>query len=225
MKVALLGPPGSFSEEAALEYYGPDIEIVYASGFDEMVKLVDEKKVDGYFIPTETSRGGMITEARDAILKSDAKIVGKYDFEPQFYMFAKEDNPNLKSIGSHPQGLIASRDFLDKNYPQLTRIKTSSTSEAARLASEDPTLAAISSKRAGEIYNLQELHKIPIIKFEPKKGSICVYAGNPKSLQEIIPPNGRDLGGGLEKCGETLEKLLEKYRKNSPEGVDFKIIR
>ena len=127
MKVAVLGPKGSFSEEAALKIYGPSIKIVYAKTFDEVAKLVSNRKVDNGVIPRETTQGGIITEAFDAILNNEVYVTGKFEIKPEFYMLAKEDDSKLKTVGSHPQGLLAAKSFLDYNFPQLKRQETSST--------------------------------------------------------------------------------------------------
>ncbi|MFH1473372.1 MAG: prephenate dehydratase domain-containing protein [Candidatus Aenigmatarchaeota archaeon] len=225
MKIAILGPPESFSEEALYKflkkhpkkYCKGDIEIVYTKSFEEATKLVSNKKVEGSLIPVETTYGGSITEAWDAIIKNNVYIVGEIEIDPQFFMFAKEKNAKLMSVGSHPQAFIASEKFLEKNYPCLERIETNSTSEAAQMASKDPALAAICSKRAGQINNLQELHKIPVEKFKQPKNSIVVYAGNPKKLQEIYLLKKDE----IKNYPKIAEELLRKHNGEN-EAVDLK---
>lgn len=211
MKVAVLGPKGSFSEEAALKRYGPNIEIVYAKSFDEVAKLVSKGKVDNGIIPCETTQGGPIIEAFDAIQNNRVFITEEIEMEPEFYMLTKEDDSKLKTVGSHPQGLLAAKDFLDYNFPQLERHETSSTSEAACIASKDPTFAAIASKSSSEEYELHRLHKIPPIKEEKlKKGNVYVYGG--KSGKMITVIDVVDL-----KCKEypeVIEELFQKHKKN-----------
>ncbi len=159
-KVAVLGPSGSFSEEAAVERYGKDIILVYGKKFDDVLDLVEMGEADIAFLPERTSVGGPVYPVLDAMLNHSLFITEKYDFEPTYCLVGKGEESDIKKVGSHPHALIAMKKYLDKNFPNAERVETPSTSFAAQLASENPTFGAIASRTAAKIYNLKVFYSV-----------------------------------------------------------------
>ncbi len=158
MKIGYLGPKGSFSEEAASNL-GRAEELTAYQSF-ELIKSLEEGKIQKAVVPIENSIEGAVNWVLDLLVKNnlpffiEAEII--WNIRQNLIGFGSISE--IKIVYSHPQALGQCRDFLDK-----LRIETkdaNSTSEAVQLIAErgDSALAAIGTKRAAEIYN------VPIIK-------------------------------------------------------------
>lgn len=203
--VAVLGPQASFSEEAAIRLHGKDIEIIYAETFDGVAVLVERKEADCGIIPIETTKGGIIPEALEALMDHPINITGEIIFEPQFCLLGKGEIKKIKRIGSKQQALVACKKYLDENFPGVAREETSSTSHAAELASKDPTYAAIASERAAEIYGLKVLYQFPVE--EGKKLTqpgfrMFVYNRESRTVETVVEGDMPDVS--------KLPKIIEK---------------
>lgn len=160
-KVAVLGPGGSFSEEVALNKFGDDVELVYTKNITKAFSLVENGKADCGIVPVETTQT-IVQETLDAIERYHSIfITGEIDFEPQFYLVGKRKS-GIKKIGSKLEALKACEKYLDAHFPGIPVEAMPSTSDAAERASEDPTYAAIASKRAAQIYGLKLLQSIDL---------------------------------------------------------------
>lgn len=158
LNIAVVGPKGSFSERAGLEFAGKDANFIYVKDPKSIFDLVEEdKKVNCGIVPVEDSILGDIPEVLDLFRTHDVHIVHELYLEVTYALLGKEDIDKLKAVGSHPRALELCRKYLDTDLPHLSRQLTYSTSEAARLASEDPTFGAIAGKHAAEIYGLNVL--------------------------------------------------------------------
>ncbi len=211
MKIAVLGPRGSFSEEAALERYGQNIKLLYGRNLSEVAKLVATGKAEHGLIPFETSEGGVNPQAVKALASYPVYITTSSLFNPIFYLLAKEDESKLRIVRSHQQGLIAANKFLDEKFPYLVRRETSSTSKAAYLASKNPTVGAITSQRAAEIYGLNILHTIPSEHKElpNPKARIIVYNRKTETVEEVVNLPG------VEFVVEAFDRIFRRLKGES----------
>lgn len=156
IRVAYLGPTGSFSEQAAFEYMGQDITGVACPNFDEVFRRVESDGADVGIVPVENSTEGAVNRTLDLLLNSPLRIVGEHTIVIRHCLLTKTgDTQGVTRVMAHPQALAQCQHWLGMNQPSLAREPVASNAEAARIASEDPTVAAIASDIAARAWNLQ----------------------------------------------------------------------
>ncbi len=160
LTVGFYGVAGSFSEQAAAEYFGDKVDSKAINEFEDIFLDLKNGEIDYGVIPIENSSTGAISEVYDLLYKYDFYIVGeKYLKISQNLMGVKGAKLNdIKEVYSHPQGLEQSREFL-KGYKHWKLVPYQSTAKCAELVKlkGDKTLAAIGSLKAAEIYGLEVL--------------------------------------------------------------------
>ncbi len=158
LSVAFLGPAGTFTQAAAIKHFGHAAHTEACSSIDEVFRKVEANIVDYGVVPVENSTEGTVSRTLDLLLASPLKICGEVDLRVhQFLMRKIEGLQDIRKVYSHAQSLGQCHEWLNKNLPDILRIPVSSNAEAARLASEDETSAAIAGEMAAELYQLQKL--------------------------------------------------------------------
>jgi chorismate mutase/prephenate dehydratase len=158
LKIAYLGPMGSFSELATIGYFGNSCDFISTKKIQDVFELTDRRECDFGVVPVENSLEGAIGLTLDLLIDSNVKICGEIYKEITHNLLSLNDNiKNLKRLYTHPQALAQCRTFIDKNLPEIEIIEVDSTSESARFASKDVESGAIASDRAAELYGLRIL--------------------------------------------------------------------
>jgi chorismate mutase / prephenate dehydratase len=154
-RVAYLGPAGTFSEEAALGFFGSSILKVPCANFDEVFHVTATGAADFGVVPVENSTEGVVTRSLDLFLHTPLFIIGETSLFVRHNLLRKTDSlQGVQAVLAHPQALAQCNAWLAAHLPQAERRPVSSNAEGARLASLDPTLAAIASARAGAEFGL-----------------------------------------------------------------------
>ncbi len=158
LKIAYLGPMGSFTELATIGYFGNSCTFVSAKKIQDVFELTDKRECDFGVVPVENSLEGAIGITLDLLIDSNVKICGEIYREITHNLLSLNDDiKNLKRLYSHPQALAQCRTYIERNLPEIEIIEVESTSESARLALKDVESAAIASTRAAELYGLKVL--------------------------------------------------------------------
>ena len=154
-RVAYLGPAGTFSEEAALGFFGSSIVRVPCSNFDEVLHATVAGAADFGVVPVENSTEGVVTRSLDLFLTTPLFIIGETSLVVRHNLLRREASlQGIEAVCAHPQALAQCHGWLANHLPQVERRPVSSNAEGARLAAADPTLAAIASERAGSEFGL-----------------------------------------------------------------------
>ncbi|MCW8932246.1 MAG: prephenate dehydratase [Gammaproteobacteria bacterium] len=188
MKIAFLGPEGTFTQAAALKHFGHSVETIPFSSIDEVFREVDAGSCYYGVVPVENSTEGVISHTLDMLIESPLKICGEVSLRIHQYLMGKQNSlTDINKVYSHQQSLAQCREWLDSNLPGIERIPVNSNAEAARLASEESGATAIASNAAAEIYQLNLLAQK--IEDEPDNttrfiilGKQDVDSSNPASL-------------------------------------------
>ncbi len=160
LKIAYLGPEGTFTQAAALKHFGNSVDTVALSCIPDVFAAVQSGHADFGLVPVENSTEGVISHTLDMFIQSDLKVCGEVEVRIHHQLANRSGNPDdIQKIYSHQQSLAQCRNWLDQNLPTLERIPVSSNAEAARLASEDETSAAICGIQAVDIFGLNVCHK------------------------------------------------------------------
>lgn len=158
LTVAYLGPRGTFSQTAAIKHFGHAAQTVDSTTIDDVFRKAEAGMVDYAIVPVENSTEGAVGRTLDLLLNTALKICGETVVRVHHCLLRKGDSRDgITQICSHPQALAQCHEWLNQNYPGVSRLPVSSNAEAARLAAEDPCMVAIASETAGEIYGLNVL--------------------------------------------------------------------
>jgi chorismate mutase/prephenate dehydratase len=152
--VALLGPRHTFSELAARRIFGAVAEIHPLDTLADVFTEVERGRFDYGIVPVESSMGGGVSDTLDRFMTSNLKIINEVLLHITQNLLSKHPVEGIKRIYSKDQAFYQSREWLQANLPHADHIHTSSTAEAARIASEEEGAAAIASTLAAEPYGL-----------------------------------------------------------------------
>ena len=153
--VAYLGPAGTFSEQAALEFFGTSIEHVPCISFDEVFRATAAGSASYGVVPVENSTEGVVSRSLDLLLNSPLHIVGEISLMVRHNLLRLSDSlDNIEVVYAHPQALAQCQNWLTNHLPHVERRAAASNAEGARLASTNPAWAGIASDRAASQFSL-----------------------------------------------------------------------
>jgi chorismate mutase/prephenate dehydratase len=154
-RVAYLGPAGTFSEQAAVQFFGSSIEHVPCVSFDEVFQAATAGTAEFGVVPVENSTEGVVTRCLDLLLNSPLHIVGEISLLVRHHLLRRENSlDGIEVVLAHPQALAQCQGWLGKHLPNAERRAVSSNAEGARLAATNPSWAAVASERAGSEFGL-----------------------------------------------------------------------
>jgi chorismate mutase/prephenate dehydratase len=156
LTVAYLGPQGSFSEQAAFEHFGHAVTRLRCDSFDEVFRAVEAGQANVGMVPVENSTEGAVNRTLDLLLNSPLKVLGERSIKIHHNLLTQSGTlDGVTRVMAHPQALAQCQSWLTQHYPKLVRDAASSNGEAARIASLDPTVAAIAGSTAAQAWNLE----------------------------------------------------------------------
>jgi len=165
-RVAYLGPAGTFSEGAALGYFGSSITRVPCASIDEVFRTTTAGAADFGVVPVENSTEGVVARSLDLFLHTPLFIIGETSLFVRHNLLRRSDSlDGISAVLAHPQALAQCHAWLSNHLPNAERRPVASNAEGARLAGLDPTLAAIASERAASEYGLHVV--APAIQDDP----------------------------------------------------------
>lgn len=186
LRVAYLGPHGTFSEAAVFQRFGQATEGVPADTIDAVFAAVEGGAADYGMVPVENSTEGAVGRTLDLLLGSSLTICGEVMLQVHQCLLSNENNLSLiRKVYSHPQSFGQCQSWLHAHLPQAERITASSNADAARLAAEESFAAAIAGERAADHFKLKVLaHNI---EDDPRNTTRFLIIG-----KQEVAPSGRD---------------------------------
>ena len=207
IKVAYLGPQGTFTHLAGMRKLGASAEYIPVSSIRSIFQEVYCGHVNFGVVPVENSTEGAVNHTLDMFLESPVTIYGEISQEISHNLLSNATTLDaIKRIYSHPQASAQCRDWIETHIPDSSVIDVFSTGRAAELAINDPTSAAIASELAGKLYGLNVLKKhiedrlnnhtrfLVLSNHTPErtqknKTSLMIYAKNrPGGLCDLLRP-------------------------------------
>jgi chorismate mutase/prephenate dehydratase len=156
-EVAFQGEVGAYSEEAALQFFGPSITTKPYESLDEVFKVVEQDEVQFGIVPVENSLEGSISRVYDLFLDSSLKVCGETELRVSHCLIASPEArlDLIKRVYSHPQALAQCKTFLKHLGCEL--IPTYDTAGSVKMIKEKAITdgGAIASARAAEIYGMK----------------------------------------------------------------------
>ena len=160
--VAFPGTEGSFSQQAAVAFFGEECAYLACETFGGTLDSIKRGEAAYAVLPIENSSAGAVAETYDLLLKSSLHIVGEQVLPVAHHLLAVPGSrmEDIREIHSHPQALSQCRKFLSA-YPQIVQIPSLNTALSARSVAEgkDAHKAAIAGSYAAKLYGLQILRE------------------------------------------------------------------
>lgn len=154
-RVAVLGPAGTFCEQAAVEYFGGAADIVYCNSFDEVFHATMSGNAQFGVVGLENSNEGVVTRSLDLLLQSPVHMVGEVILQVRHNLLRLNNSvEGIEVVLAHPQALAQCHAWLAKHLPHAERRPVASNAEGARLAATNPAWAGLASERAATQFGL-----------------------------------------------------------------------
>jgi chorismate mutase / prephenate dehydratase len=158
LKVAFLGPEGTFTQSALLIHFGHSVRALPLSSIDEVFHEVEAGSADFGVVPIENSTEGTVNHTLDRFLTSPLKICGEVELRIRHHLMGTMGAlARVLRVCSHPQSLAQCRQWLDEHLPGIEQLAVSSNAEGARRARDEQGSAAIAGETAAEVYGLKVL--------------------------------------------------------------------
>lgn len=211
LKIAFLGPEGTYTQAAALKHFGKSIRSLPLRAIDEVFREVEAGTADYGVVPVENSTEGVVNHTLDMFLQSPLRICGEVQMRISHHLISHvTELAAVQRIYSHRQSLAQCREWLDANMPRVEQIEVSSNGEAALRVRDESDAAAIAGQCAADIYQLPTL--VRNIEDEPNNTTRFLIIG-----AQTILPSGDDktalLVASLNRPG-ALFNLLEPLARN-----------
>lgn len=211
LRVAFLGPEGTFTQTAALKHFGHAVVAVPLANIDEVFREVEAGSVNYGVVPIENSSEGMVNHTLDSFLDSTLRIIGEVELRIHHHLLVSEGTriEAISRIYSHQQSLAQCRKWLDANFPKAERIAVSSNAEAARRVKGEWHSAAIAGETAAELYQLVKRHER--IEDNPNNSTRFLIIG-----RDGVPPSGDDKTSimvSVKNTSGALYELLEPFHR------------
>jgi len=189
-RVAVLGPEGTFCEQAAIEYFGGAADLIYCASFDEVFHATAAGSAQYGVVGVENSTEGVVTRSLDLFLHSPTHVVGEVSLLVRHHLLRSSNSlEGIEAVLAHPQALAQCQTWLSKHLPNAERRAVSSNAEGARLAATNPAWAALAGERAATRFGLHIVaHAIQDDSYNRTRFSVICL---PQTLA-MPPASGRD---------------------------------
>ena len=157
VRVAALGPRGTFSEQAAHKAFGKQITLLEAVSIKEVFRLTESGDAQFGVVPVENSTEGGVNATLDLLVETPLKACNEVELRVAHCLLGHPGATNPMQIAGHEQALAQCRNWLENNYAGVVLAPKSSTAEAARAVAGDPGILAVASSEAAALYGLEIL--------------------------------------------------------------------
>ncbi len=208
LKVAFLGPEGTFTQAAVLKHFGHSVRALPLASIDEVFHEVEAASADFGVVPIENSSEGTVNYTLDRFLSSPLHICGEVELRIHHFLMGRMGGlGKVKRVCSHPQALAQCRDWLREHLPDAELVPVASNAEGARRARDEKDSAAIAGETAAEVYGLTVL--ATEIEDRPDNTTRFLVIG-----RKLFAPSGVDrtslyVSGSHTDSPGTLYRLLE----------------
>jgi chorismate mutase/prephenate dehydratase len=186
LKVAFLGPEGTFTQSAVLKHFGHSVRALSLPTIEEVFHEVEAGVADFGVVPVENSTEGTVSHTLDMFLTSPLKICGEVELRIRQHLMGRmKEIGAIQRICSHPQSLAQCRAWLAQFLPDVEAIPVASNAAAARRARDEDGTAAIAGDAAAEVYSLKIL--FPNIEDHADNTTRFLVIG-----RKLFPPSGED---------------------------------
>lgn len=164
MRIAYLGPAGTFTEDALGEATGEEFEPLRKATIHDAILAVERGEAERALVPIENSIEGSVRPTLDALAfeAGSVAIVGEHDYAVRAHLIGREqvELSAVEAVLSHQQPLAQCARFLREQLPGVELRSVSSTAAAVRMVAESVRpWAAIGSRAAASLYGCEILRE------------------------------------------------------------------
>lgn len=157
LRVAFLGPAGTFSQLASRKLFGLQARYRDCATIHAVFDAVSSGDVTYGVVPVENSTEGAVSTTTDALLDGTLRIRQELILPIELCLLSRSTSlANIERVYSHPQAIAQCQKWLTRNLPRAQVIHSTSTTAAVVEAANDERAAALASELASE------LHGVPI---------------------------------------------------------------
>ena len=212
VRVAVLGPTGTFTEAAAKSVFG-NIKFMYCETVDDVFSAVDSG-MDFGVAAIENSLEGSITTTMDCLLEyieDHIKIYQEIILDINLCLMAPKDTKveEIRTVISHPHALAQCKKFLRKKFPEAKQRRVESTTSAMIEVADTKNSAAIGPMESGGIYGLEVIREH--VEDYPSQTRFIVISK--KESPEEVPKNKITIIFALKDDAGALYNVLKIFAK------------
>lgn len=210
IKVAYLGPEGSYTHAATIKQFGSFAQPYPVSTIEDVFKSVETGVTHYGLVPVENSTEGVVNATQDNLITMRAHVTGEVDLAIHHCLLSNaKDMGSITKVVAHAQALGQCRSWLKNNLPGVELEAVESNALAAKMAQADTSLAAIASEQAAVLYQLTIL-KSHIEDVSDNTTKFWVIGS------ETTSPSGEDktaLVLSIQNRAGALAKILDSFAK------------
>jgi prephenate dehydratase len=210
MRIAYLGPAGTFTEDAlgeALPQGG--YEPLRTATIPDAILAVERGEAERALVPIENSIEGSVRPTLDTLAFDVERvtIAGEHDYRVRVHLVAREGvrMEDVEAVLSHPQPLAQCARFLREALPAVELRSVSSTAAAVRMVSEaSRPWAALGARAAARLYGCELLRE----GVEDEDDNVTRFVW--------IAPQGSDGAGGDDATGWKTSLVFSELGADHP---------
>lgn len=210
LKIAYLGPAGSWTHQVAVNKFGHCVEYVAEASTEAVFSRIAAQKADYGVLPIEHSSEGAVHHTLDHLAGSDLRIYAEILWKADAAIMAQDQSTPITAIHGHPQMLAHCRPWLLEQFPGARLVECVNSSAAADDAARDPAIAALGTPLGAE------LHQLRVVASSPR-----AYATQTRFIilgRRSGPPSGNDntmlMLDARDRVGSLMEVLQIFASKN-----------
>ncbi|MBP6919547.1 MAG: prephenate dehydratase [Candidatus Omnitrophica bacterium] len=213
LTIAYLGPPATFTHQAALKRFGSQVSYVSCESIADVFAEVEKGSADYGVVPIENSIEGAVNHTLDMFVDSDLKICAQVILDISHNLLSRSPLKKIAAVYSKAEVFGQCRIWLQKNMPGVDHVEVSSTTKAAQIAGATGSAGCIASALAAKMYGLNTVARS--IEDSPHNRTRFFVIGTTDTA-----PTGRDKTSLLfsikDKVGALHEMLMpfKKYKVN-----------
>ena len=157
LRIGFLGPLGSFSHAASVTKFGQSVDYFPLADIPSVFEEVARGHIDYGLVPVENSLHGGVVDTLDAFLSASARICAEVLVTIHHNLLCSGPWEKVTQVLSKDAVFAQCRKWLSGTAKGRDVRAVDSTSKAAEMAKNDPTVAAIASRYASELYDVTML--------------------------------------------------------------------
>jgi chorismate mutase/prephenate dehydratase len=155
LRIAYLGPEGSFSHMASIRKFGASVEHMPLADIRAVFEEVARGHCDLGLVPIENSVGGGVIDTMDSFIDNTVTICAEVLVEIHHNLLANTPPDQIKLVASRPEVFAQCRNWISTSFQSVELVPVASSSRAAEMAASEQGMGAIGSSLAAELYGLK----------------------------------------------------------------------
>jgi len=185
LKIAYLGPPGTWTHQAAINKFGASVEYSEMESLEEVFDAVARRRANYGVVPIENSTEGAAAHTLDLFADSPLHLCAQILLRIEHCLMATGPREEITTLYSHAAVFAQCRDWLARHFPKAELIEVPSTTRAAEIAARTPRAGALGGPLAAALHGLAVLDHA--IQDSATNTTRFLVIG-----ERTCPPTGRD---------------------------------